>query len=105
MDSAFLVAAISGATVASSAIVTAGLTCFFTTRREREADWRKMKLDQYKECVAAISGNVEGLDTPEGHIRYIFAVKSFTPAASPAVLRALYAYINYSKFGNTNKTL
>ena len=87
------------------AIVTAGLTYFFTKRREREADWRKMKLDQYKEYVAALSGIVEGRDTPEGHIRYVDAVNSLTLVASPKVLRELYAYMDYTTSRNISKSI
>jgi hypothetical protein len=104
VDSAFLLAVISSATVVSGAVVTAGLTYFFTKRREREADWRKFKLDQYKEYVAALSGIVEGRDTPEGHIRYVDTINSLTLVASPEVLRALYAYMDHTTSRNANKT-
>src|ERR1019366_5507577 len=74
-------------------------------RREREADWRGLKLDYYKEYVSALSGIVEGRDTPEGHIRYVDAVNGLTLVASSEVLRALYAYCDYSTSRNPNKSL
>ncbi len=66
-----LVAIISAATAVVVADVAAGLTYLFTKRREREADWRKLKLDYYNEYVSALSGIIEGRGTPEGHIRYV----------------------------------
>jgi len=103
MDNTYILAAISGVTIVTGAVVTAVLTYLFTKRREREADWRKLKLDQYKEFVSALSGIVEGRETPEAHLRYVDAVNSLTLVASPDVLRALYAYMDYSR--NTDKTL
>jgi hypothetical protein len=105
VDSALLVAAISGGAVLSGAVATAGLTYFLTKRGEREADWRKMKLDQYKEYVAALSGIVEGRDTPEGHIRYVDAVNSMTLVASLQVLRALHAFMDYTTSRNIDKNI
>ena len=105
MDSGTLVAIISTATAVVVAGVTAGLTYLFTKLREREADWRKLKLDYYKEYVSALSGIVEGRDTPEGHIRYVDAVNSLTLVASSEVLRALYAYCDYTTSRNPNKSL
>jgi protein required for attachment to host cells len=104
VDNGALLAAISGAGAVTVAAVTAGLTYLFTKHREREADWRKMKLDLYKEYVAALSGIVEGRDTPEGHIRYADAVNSLTLVASPQVLKALYAYLDYTISRNTDKS-
>jgi hypothetical protein len=105
VDSTFLLAAISGATAVIIAVLTAGLTYLLTKRREREADWRRMKLDHYKEYVAALSGIVEGRDTPEGHIRYVDAVNTLTLVASPPVLHALYEYLDYSASRSANKSI
>jgi hypothetical protein len=105
MDSAAFPAAISGAVAIIVAALTAGATYLLTKRREREAEWRKMKLDLYKEYVAALSGIVEGRDTEEGHIRYVDAVNTLTLVASPPVLKALYAYLDYSTSRNVNKTI
>jgi hypothetical protein len=101
VGSALLVTIISSVTV----LVTAGVTYLLTARRERTADWRKVKLDLYKEYVAALSGIVEGHDTPEGHFRYVHAVNSLTLVASPKVIRALYAYMDYTTSRNINKSI
>jgi hypothetical protein len=103
VDSAALLAAISGATTVTVAAVTAGLTYVLTKRREREADWRKLKLDHYKEYMSALSGIVEGRDTPEGHIRYVDAVNNLTLVASSQVLRALYVYMDHTTSRNMDK--
>ena len=106
MDSAALSAPIVGASTMAVATATAGLTYLLTRRREREADWRELELDRYQEYVAALSGIVEGHATPEGHIRYVHAVNTLTLVASPAVVRALYAYPDYNSFSNVgNKSI
>lgn len=87
------------------AALTAGATYLLTKRREREADWRKMKLDLYREYMAALSGIVEGRETEEGHVRYVDAVNSLALVASPPVLKKLYAYLDYNSSSNVSKSL
>ncbi len=105
VDSVTLSATISGCVAVSVAAITAGLTYLLTKRREREADWRKMKLELYREYMAALSGIVEGRETPEGHTRYADAVNSLTLVASPSVLKPLYAYLDYNSCRTIDKNL
>jgi hypothetical protein len=51
MDSPSTSAAISG----TVAIVAVGFTYFLTKRRERDADWRKVRLEYYQEFIAALA--------------------------------------------------
>ena len=105
MNNAAFSAAISGAVAIITAALTAGSTYLLTKRREREADWRKMKLDLYKDYVVALSGIVEGRATPEGHIRYVDAVNSLTLVGSSEVMAALYDFLDYNSYRNNNKSL
>jgi len=105
MNNAAFSAAISGAVAIIVAALTAGSTYLLTKRREREADWRKMKLDLYKDYVAALSGIVEGRATPEGHIRYVDAVNNLTLVGSSGVLAALYDFLDYNSYRNTDKSM
>jgi hypothetical protein len=50
MNASVLTAIISGAT----AIVVAALSYSLTKRREREAEWRKVKLEHYREYIGGL---------------------------------------------------
>lgn len=94
-------AVLSGAVAVAAAVVTASLTYALTRKREREADWRKLKLANYTEYVAALSGNVEGRKiTPEVQARYTDAVNTMGLVASPDVLKALYAFLDETSYRN-----
>lgn len=99
-DSTILVAFISAAT----ALIVAAASYWFNKRRDREAEWRKLKLDHYKEYVAALSGVVGSRSTPATQARYADAVNSMTLVAPPSVLRALYALQDEIRFSNKNRT-
>lgn len=101
MNPGLLSAVLSGA----AAIIVAVLSYLLTKRKEREADWRKVKFEHYKEYVAALSGIVEGHATAEGHIRYVHAVNTLTLVASPSVVQALYAYLDYNSARDVAKSL
>jgi hypothetical protein len=70
MDSAVFSTTLSGAVAIVVAALTAGSTYLLTKKREREADWRKVKLELYREFVEAVAGITEGRMTPESETRY-----------------------------------
>jgi hypothetical protein len=92
MDNALATAAISGGVAITVAALSAILTYVLTQRKERDADWRKVKLDLYRTYVLALSGVVKHNKTPEDQVKYADALNSLTLVASPAVLRVLYAF-------------
>ena len=92
MVNATFSAAISGAVAIVVAAMTAGSTYLLTKKREREADWRKMKLDIYRAYVIALSGTVKHNRTIEDQAKYSDAANSLVLVASPAILRALYIF-------------
>lgn len=90
---------------AGTAIVAVGLTNYFTKKREHEADWRKMKLERYREYILALSANVEERVTREGQARYSDAVNSLQLVAPSSVLRALEAFIAHTSYRNPDKDI
>lgn len=83
------VAALSG----TFAILAVVVTAFLTKRREHEGEWRKARLEHYREYIAALSGVVQGGAVPqEARARYAEATNALTLIAPPAVLEALYAF-------------
>ncbi len=61
-----------------------------------------MKLDLYKDYVAALSGQLNNMATTQTH--YIDAVNALTLVAPPDVLRALYAFTD-EIFGRSSENL
>lgn len=97
MDGTALIAAV-------TAISVAALSYLFTKRREREAEWRKLKLDHYKEFVAALSGVVGERSNAATQARFSDAINAMVLVAPSAVLRALYAYHDEVRVGNKSRS-
>jgi hypothetical protein len=100
MEVATVVATIS----AASALAVAALSYAFNKRLEREAEWRQLKLDHYKEYISALSDIVGHRSTPASQARYSAAVNSMTLVAPPTVLTALYAFQDEIRVSNQHKT-
>lgn len=96
MDAPVLVSAISAVT----ALAVAAATYALNKRRDREADWRKLKLEHYREYVAALSGVVGQRSTAASQARYSDAVNAMTLVAPANVLRALYGFQDEVSFSN-----
>jgi hypothetical protein len=94
MNNTMLAAVIPATVTLLVAAASAALTYFFTRKKEREADWRKVKLDLYRSYVLALSRVVMPNKTSEDQAKYADAVNSLTLVASPVVLRALYSFID-----------
>ena len=99
-------AAIANAIIATgTAVVVVALTNYFTKGREHEADWRKMKLERYREYILALSGNVIERATSETHARHSDAVNSLRLVVPPKVLLALEDYLAHTSYRNPDKTI
>ena len=85
---------------AAAAIVAVVVGYVFSRRSDREADWRRLKLEHYKEFFLALSGIMGSRSTPANQIRYSDAVNSLSLVAPPSVIRALYAYQDETNFSN-----
>lgn len=92
MDSTIIVAIISAAT----AVVVSIATNYLARKRELENDWRKQRLEYYKEFITAINGVLEGRTTTEGKQRFAYAANNIFLVGSPRVLQTLRAYLDES---------
>jgi hypothetical protein len=99
METALVTAAISAVT----AVVVLVLGNFYSRRREHEADWRRMKLDRYREYVVALSGTIVERVTRESHLRYSDAVNALLLVAPANVLQALDSFLEHTSFRNPHQ--
>jgi hypothetical protein len=104
MDGTVFTALVSGAVALATVTITQPISYFFSKKRDHEADWRKMKLEQYKEYVAAFSGTVHHPYDSVVQRRYSDAVNSMGLVASPKVLDALYEFLDETSFRNDDRT-
>src|SRR5438876_149720 len=85
-------------------IAVVGATYWFTKQREREAEWRKEKLEYYKAFVVALGGTIAGEATPEGHRAFARACNNLNLVAPQAVIEALREFQQEIKISNPNKS-
>jgi hypothetical protein len=89
MNTSVVVEAIAGAV----AVIAAALSYLFTKMKEREADWRKWKFEQYKEFIATLGGYVGPNPTPESHRTFLKACNTLNLIGSRGVLASLQSLI------------
>jgi hypothetical protein len=89
---------------AATAVSVAALSYVFAKRRDRDAEWRKLKLDHYKEFFAAASGMAGERANATAHRRFSDALNAMALVAPPAVHRALYAYHHEVSVSNPTGT-
>ncbi|MEO6725295.1 MAG: hypothetical protein ABIU20_01010 [Blastocatellia bacterium] len=93
------------ATIAALASIGGAIFSFvFTKRKEREAEWRKQKIEHYKELLLGISGIVGTDSTPEANLRFAKASNTIVLVASPEVVQTLCEYQNEIAASNINKS-
>lgn len=90
MNTAVIVAAIS----AASAVIVAAVSFYLTKSKEREADWRKYKFEQYKEFLRSLS-RITGQDHRiEDGRGFAEACNTLYLIGTNGVLEALQEYRN-----------
>ena len=89
---------------ACGGILLAGATYWFTKQKEREADWRKEKLEHYKEFVASLSGIISGEATAEGQRIFAGACNKLNLVAPQPVIEALREFQQEIKITNSDKS-
>jgi hypothetical protein len=104
VDGTVLTALVSGGVALVTVAITQPIAYFFSRKRDHDSDWRKMKLEQYKEYVAALSGTVHHPYDSAVQRRYSDAVNSMGLVASPKVLVALYEFLDETSFTNIDRT-
>lgn len=82
------------AIVGAVALIVAALSYLFTKMKEREADWRKWKYEQYKEFVASISGSLGGDSTLDGKRSFAKACNARQLIGSRGVILALHKLLD-----------
>jgi hypothetical protein len=105
MNNALVTVLISGATSIVSAYGVVALTHFYGRKRDHEADWRKLKLDHYKEYVSALSGTVHNANDEVVQRRFADAFNSLNLVASHDVLIAMYDLQEETSVRNKNKSI
>ena len=90
---------------AIAALLAAAFTYAGTKRREREADWRKLKLDMYREFTTAMAGMAEGDASDEDKMRFNVASNSLHLIASSRTIGALEAFRREISASNQNRNL
>jgi hypothetical protein len=85
MDTSVLVAITSAAT----GILGAALTFFLTKKKELQAEWRKQKLESYKDLLSAMNGVVGNQSTLEARAIFSRAANNIMLVAPPPVLTSL----------------
>lgn len=101
MDTPILVAVIT----AAASLAVAAVTFFLTKRKEREAEWRKQKLEHYREFLDSLSGTVGTDSTPEAQRRWARASNTIGLVASQRVLAALWQFQDSIARSNPNTSV
>jgi hypothetical protein len=90
MDTSVVVSVIA----AASGLTVAAISYLFTKWREREADWRKWKYEQYKEFLVTMSGCVGINPTPDGRKEFSKACNALHLIGSKGVLLELHTLLD-----------
>lgn len=91
METGIIVVAISSLT----AILIAAVTYFTTKLREREAEWRKQKLEHYTQYFVALAEIVGDKTSYESTARYAIAYNTVGLFASQEVIECLHHYQDF----------
>lgn len=87
---------------ASVSVVVATLGYVFSKAKEREADWRKKKLEMYHALFDSISGIVRGDSTPESQKVFANSCNTIGLVASASVIEALQDFQTASSSGKNH---
>ena len=86
-------------------IVAAAITSYLTKAKDREAEWRAVKLTHYKRFMTALSAIVGSKPTDAERIAFADAANDISLVGSPAVLVALRRYLDEQKVVNRHDEL
>ena len=86
-------------------LVLAAATYGFTKKRERDAEWRREKLERYKAYITGLSGVIDGNRTPSSRRLYATACNELHLFAPPAVLKRLHEFQDYIGSSNASVVL
>lgn len=89
---------------AAASVVAVAISFYLTKKKEREADWRKYKYEQFKEFLIALSGIVGTDSTPDGSRDFARASNTLHLIGATGVLAALHAFQGEIRVSNPNKS-
>lgn len=90
MDATIVVSVIA----AASGVIVTSVSYYLTKKKEREADWRRYKFEQYKEFLVSMSGIVGIGSTPEGKRSFAMECSALHLIGSKEVLLALHSLLD-----------
>ena len=82
---------------AAVSIILAALSYYFSKLKEREADWRKKKLEMYHQLFESISGIVEGDSTSEAQKAFAKSCNTIVLISSTEVIQKLQDFQKATK--------
>ena len=85
-------------------VIVACLGYIFTKWKEREADWRKERLNNYKVYISSLNMIMEGHSTEEGQSIHRVACNSLNLIAPQSVICAVQEFEKEIKTDNKNKS-
>ncbi|MGD0546626.1 MAG: hypothetical protein ABR991_02215 [Terracidiphilus sp.] len=89
----------------AAGVVVASLSFYFSKKKDREADWRKYKYEQYKEFMVSV-GSIAGTDsTPEGNRSFAKASNTLHLIGTKGVIVALHAYQDEIRSSNSKHSV
>lgn len=86
----------------SGSILAAALSYSFTKKRERDAEWRKQKLEHYRSLMVAMSGVVKEHQTKDSLREYAEISNVIGLVASQDVVQRLQEYRHATRSSNPN---
>jgi hypothetical protein len=87
-----------------ASVLGAAVSVFFSMRKEKGADWRKIKFEHYREFMGALSTIVGADATPEGQRRFAQSCNTIQLVASKQVIRALHNFRAEIAASNSNRS-
>ena len=101
MDTTIVVAIIA----AASGVIVTAISFYLTKKKEREADWRKYKFEQYKGFMVALSRTVGSDSTDERQGAYTEACNTLNLIGTKGILDALREFRDETGPSNPHKSL
>lgn len=103
MEKEVVVAVIAASTSIIVASITAGLTYWYSKKKEFETQWQNEKLNHYKVLLSAISDlAVSGTNKQDANMRFALASNTIALVAPQYVIKALMTFHSEIKYSNPN---
>lgn len=88
----------------SGSILLATISYYLTKRQQREAAWRELKINHYKELLLSISDLAVDNSDVDAHQRFAQAMNTLALIAPQSVVTAMLAFHDGVKISNSNRS-